>query len=140
MFDINTETVNDRAKLIMHRIIARELSKHPELVDEAREALARERQAGLTNSYIDEWAEILDLPLEELCRRIVQCDEQMSRLRISSPFGAAPGLALLGLRAPQHRMQIWQQAKDDLMRMASGEVLEEEDPEPEYTGGMRYGR
>jgi len=106
----NAEATNDRAKLLMHRIIARELRQDPTLIAEAREIIARERLAGLTNSYLDEWEAILALPVHETCRRIVQRDPDMYRLRISSPFGAAPSLSRLGLRDVEVRKRIWRKA------------------------------
>ena len=43
---VNAERVNDRAKLIIHRLLARRIASAPGIVDQAREMVLRAREAG----------------------------------------------------------------------------------------------
>ncbi|WP_431269280.1 hypothetical protein [Dankookia sp. P2] len=43
---VNKESVNDRAKLIMHRLIARRLARDPALVERARDFVRRRLAEG----------------------------------------------------------------------------------------------
>jgi hypothetical protein len=80
---VNQERVNDTAKLIMHRLIARDIARDPSLVEKARAALPRGRG---TYSFVDDWKAILALPPIEIRRLLTRRDEKMTRLRLSSPF------------------------------------------------------
>ena len=84
--EVNQEAVNDAAKLMMHRLIARKLGRDPSLVERAKIA-----QAGITQRFVDrpfvrEWDELLTLPTAKLRAKLVSRDSNMARLRISSPF------------------------------------------------------
>lgn len=100
---VNTEMVNDRAKLLMHRLIARRISHQPELI----EAVKRNLTTGpLSLSSNREWLEILDLMPGEVRRTITSRSKKMERLRISSPFST-----VAGLQDPTFRKRIWKAAK-----------------------------
>jgi hypothetical protein len=83
---VNQETVNDAAKLIMHRLIARKLVHDPSLIEGARIAQARVAVRFTDRPFVAEWDELLALPLAALRRKLVSRDSDMVRLRISSPF------------------------------------------------------
>jgi hypothetical protein len=89
---VNQESVNDAAKLMMHRIIARRLSHDPSLIEQARTSQSKiaERFAG--RLFVREWDELLTLPVAELRAKLVSRDSDMVRLRISSPFVLAEGV------------------------------------------------
>lgn len=102
----NAETVNDRAKLIMHHLIVRELKKDPTIIHQARVAIAQARLAGRTNTYLDEWTVLLGKSQEELCQLLVSRSEEMVRLRISSPFPV-----VINFGDVEVRRRIWRKAK-----------------------------
>ena len=82
---VNQEQVNDTAKLMIHRLIAREVGRDPSLIDRAKISLDRsssERYAGY--SFVSEWSDLLRLPPLQVRRRLTSRDEEMTRLRLSS--------------------------------------------------------
>ena len=89
---INQESVNDAAKLIMHRLVARRIGRDPAAVDRARCAHARMAQRYAGHSFVSEWSGLLDLQPNELRARLVSRDSNMVRLRSSSPFLAGAGI------------------------------------------------
>jgi hypothetical protein len=89
---LNQETVNDTAKLIMHRLIARSLARDPMLVDRAKVSLARSSLHFPDRSFIADWEELLRLPTRELRALLTSRDQNMRRLRLSSPFTTAEGV------------------------------------------------
>ena len=107
MTGVNREVVNDRARLIMHRLIARWLVSNPELITKALRRLEDLFDDGRHLHCYYEWKDILtSQPIESVRRLIVQRDEKMYRLRISSPLPVvAP------LKDEQLRRRIWRKAK-----------------------------
>ena len=103
---MNAEEVNDRAKLIMHRLVARRLATDPGIIERARNVLDWKRQRLDLDCYA-EWERLLDLGAEEVRRRIVQRSEEMTRLRLSSPLGLVDG-AFFDIDL---RRRIWRKAK-----------------------------
>lgn len=89
---LNAETVNDRAKLLYHRIVARQVATDPNLIRRARQVISEWRSRGQHYSFLDECERLLDLDPTQLRRLITQRSENMKRLRISSPLGLASGL------------------------------------------------
>ena len=89
---VNKERVNDTAKLIMHRLIARRLSRDPSLVEKAKHSLSRSSDRFGNHTFIRDWSELLSLPISEIRDRLTRRDEQMTRLRPSSPFMLAEGV------------------------------------------------
>jgi len=103
---VNPERVNDIAKLMMHRLIARAIGHDPSLIDKARDALVR----GTENhgySFVDDWSDILKEPAVVIRRRLTSRDENMTRLRVSSPFALVEGIYLAD---PDLRRRIWRSA------------------------------
>jgi hypothetical protein len=89
---INKERVNDTAKLMMHRLISRELGRNPSLVDRAKDVLGRNPEHDWYPSFVRDWSELLKRPVPEIRRRLTSRDEDMTRLRLSSPFVLADGI------------------------------------------------
>jgi hypothetical protein len=83
---VNQETVNDTAKLIMHRLISREIGRDPSLV--ARAKVSHARTAGLYagRPFVREWDDLLKLSPLRLQAKLVSRETDMVRLRVSSPF------------------------------------------------------
>jgi hypothetical protein len=89
---VNQETVNDTAKLMMHRLISRAIGRDPSLVERAKvsHALAAQRYAG--RPFVREWDDLLKLPPVKLRARLTSRGPDMVRLRASSPFLLAAGI------------------------------------------------
>lgn len=100
---INEETVNDRAKLILHRLIARRISRDPDLIVAARSRLPVPDGAP---DYVKEWDEILRLEPTLIRRALTSRSERMERLRLSSPFAN-----VLDFRDPAFRKRVWRLAR-----------------------------
>jgi hypothetical protein len=56
---VNQETVNDTAKLIMHRLISREIGRDPSLVDRAKVSHARTAGLYAGRPFVREWDDLL---------------------------------------------------------------------------------
>jgi hypothetical protein len=104
---VNKEQVNDAAKLMIHRLIARELGCDPTLIEKAKISLDRSAQHFDGYSFVREWSELLHLPPSNLRRRLTSRDEGMTRLRLSSPFVLADGI----VTDQTLRRRIWRAAK-----------------------------
>jgi hypothetical protein len=89
---LNQEIVNDTAKLIMHRLIARLLARDPLLVDRAKVSLSKISVHFPDRSFVADWEELLRLPTRELRVHLTSRDQRMKRLRLSSPFVTAEGV------------------------------------------------
>jgi hypothetical protein len=89
---LNQESVNDTAKLIMHRIIARALVRDPSLVDRAKSSLAVISARFPDRSFVADWEELLGLPTSRLRVLLTHRGQRMKRLRLSSPFVTAEGV------------------------------------------------
>jgi hypothetical protein len=111
--ELNQEHVNDTAKLMIHRLIARAIGRDPSLVEKAKVSLDRSSQHFEGYSFVREWSELLDLPPSEIRRLLASRSERMTRLRLSSPFILAEGIDF-GNTALRRR--IWRAAK----RVAQG--------------------
>lgn len=102
------EQTNDRAKLIMHRLVARELASDPDLLNRARD-YHRARSVQMPGrDFNHDWEELLAIPVPDLRRRLTCRSEEMVRLRLSSPFTA---VSSLGLDDIPLRRRIWRMAR-----------------------------
>jgi hypothetical protein len=106
--ELNQEYVNDTAKLMMHRLIARAISRDPSLIERAKVSLERSSQHFEDYSFVREWSELLEQPPSEIRRLLASRSESMTRLRLSSPFMLAEGIDF-GNTALRRR--IWRAAK-----------------------------
>jgi hypothetical protein len=89
---LNQEIVNDTAKLIMHRLIARSLARDPLLVDRAKVSLTKISLHFPDRSFVADWEKLLRLPTRELRALLTSRNQDMKRLRLSSPFVTAEGV------------------------------------------------
>jgi hypothetical protein len=89
---INQETVNDIAKLMMHRLISRKIDRDPALVGRAKLSHARTAQRYPGRPFVQEWDDLLKLPSTKLRARLISRDPDMVRLRLSSPFFLVAGV------------------------------------------------
>jgi hypothetical protein len=90
--EINQGVVGDTAKLIMHRLIVRQMRRDPTLVEKAKVAHARQAEQFADWPFVREWEDLLSLPPAELTSKLVSRDREMVRLRNSSPFYLAEGV------------------------------------------------
>ena len=105
---INREHLNDAAKLMMHRLIARKIGRDPSLVEKARVSLGRSAEHFKDYSFVREWNDVLDLPVPRVRRLLTSRDEAMTRLRLSSPFVVTDGI---DFEDEALRRRIWRAAK-----------------------------
>jgi hypothetical protein len=89
---LNRETLNDTAKLIMHRLIARTLVRDPSLAGRARASLDRMADRFPDQTFVAEWDAILRRPVDEIVAVLVGRGQEARRLRLSSPFVLAEGI------------------------------------------------
>ena len=89
---LNQEIVNDTAKLIMHRLIARLLVRDPLLIDRAKVSLTKISAHFPDRSFVVGWEKLLRLPTSELRALLTSRNQDMKRLRLSSPFVTAEGV------------------------------------------------
>ena len=106
---VNAERVNDRAKLMIHRLLAHRIVSDPGIVDQARDMVSRARAAGESYEYLDEWRDVLSRNPTDIRRIITERSDKMYRLRVSSPFAL-----LAGVEDPDLRRRIWRKARQGL--------------------------
>jgi hypothetical protein len=105
---INRECVNDTAKLMMHRLIARQIGRDPSVVERAKASLARISQHYEGYAFVREWSDVLGNPPSLVRRLLTSRGEDMTRLRLSSPFVLAEGI---DFGDDALRRRIWKAAK-----------------------------
>lgn len=105
---VNQETVNDTAKLIMHRLIARRLLRDPSLVVRAQQSLAKMAVRFPDRPFVQEWEVILSRSPKEIATFLTDRGEEARRLRLSSPFVIAEGIDFTDETL---RRRIWRAAK-----------------------------
>jgi hypothetical protein len=77
----------ERRSIRLHAAVAERLLARPVLLEDARARVAAWRtDATVARMYAEEWADLLDRPLEELAARLVEPSERMHDLRQVSPF------------------------------------------------------
>lgn len=112
---VNQETVNDIAKLIMHRLIARRLLRDPSLVLQARRSLAKMAIKFPDRPFVREWEVILRRSANEIASLLTDRGDEARRLRLSSPFVIAEGIDFTDEAL---RRRLWRAAK----RIARGDA------------------
>ena len=105
---LNQETVNDTAKLIMHRLIARRLLRDSSLIAKARQSLAKMTISFPDRSFVREWELILSRSPKEIATVLTDRGDKAKRLRLSSPFVIAEGIDFTDEAL---RRRIWRAAK-----------------------------
>ena len=70
----------------MHRMIVRKLRRDPTIIERAKAVHARQAEQFADWPFVQEWDELLALPLPDLVPLLISCDREMVRLRNSSPF------------------------------------------------------
>jgi hypothetical protein len=106
---INREQINDRGKLLFHRLVARRLGHSPDILNKVRMFVLAscEKQPGRRDA-LAEWTDILNRDVEDVRRLLVRRDEDMTRLRLSSPFALMSDFVIQDENA---RRKLWRIAK-----------------------------
>lgn len=117
----------EERSLAYHGAVARRLREEPGLLEPVRIRLDRwMAEEGRASPYAREWREIVDLPLQDLLRFLVDPCERARELRQSTPFA--------GMLKPRERWRLWREVRQRL----------DEDPqggdEPQTGVGLRYGQ
>lgn len=104
MVGVDRHELAARTSIELHRAVAERLRARPELVEVARRRVEgwRER-GGVHREYAEQWGELLDRPLAELCAYLVDDSEQARDLRQVSPFA--------GVLDARTRWEIWRRAR-----------------------------
>jgi hypothetical protein len=113
---VNQETVNDTAKLMIHRLISRQLRRDPTLIERAKASNARISNRYAGSPFVREWDELLRLPPSMLGAKLRSGSSDMVRLRASSPFVLAEGVDLTDYRL---RLRIRRAAKRIVLRSSA---------------------
>ncbi|HLH93101.1 MAG TPA: hypothetical protein VKX28_32150 [Xanthobacteraceae bacterium] len=113
---LNQEIVNDTAKLIMHRLVARELARDPSVLDRAHVQLTRMAERYPEQPWVGEWAEILRRPIAQIAAFLISRDERAVRLRLSSPFTLG---GPIDFKDEATRRRIWRAARRVAIRGAA---------------------
>jgi hypothetical protein len=101
---VTAETVNDRVKLLVHRLIARHLKSNPDMVVQARGRLTPEGDG--VPGYVGEWMSLLESDVDTVRRKITERSPDMNRLRLSSPL-----VDVLPLHDPDLRRRMYRKAR-----------------------------
>jgi len=95
---VDAHRTAERRSLAYHRVIAERLRGDAALVERARERV-RSWRGHAHPTWVDAWSELLERPLDELCRALVDEHERMVALRQTTPFA--------GVLDPRTRWSIW---------------------------------
>ena len=93
----------ERRSLAYHQAITARLQSDPALVEQARVRVESWRATDTHSRWVDAWVTLLDRPLAELCRALVDPGEQMTALRQMTPFA--------GVLNPRTRWALWGQVR-----------------------------
>jgi hypothetical protein len=91
----NLEVVNDRAKLIMDRLIARRIRRDPELVQRAYDWLRELRDSSPDEDrkwWMDEWLEILARGHDSVRKFICSREQYPRQMANASPLYSKPAI------------------------------------------------
>ena len=80
----NAEMINDRAKLLIHRILARLIRQDASLIEGAKHRLAENPRYHPDDRAA--WKNVLDQDPDEIARQIMVRSEEWRRLRSMTPF------------------------------------------------------
>ena len=117
MFKPHAEIVNDTAKLIIGRMISRELGKRTSLVDEAFERLEDMAERNGETDYVQMWRDLLRGDTRSIQRVLRGRDEVSTWLRLTMPFSAKS--ASIPMNDVHFRRRVWRDARR-LVRMGFG--------------------
>jgi hypothetical protein len=104
----NAERINDRAKLLYHRLVVRYLRHDPALIERTKGVVDAWSSAGIDRDYVGAWRALLKRPVQEICAALISRAAESQSLRLSSPFPFVDGLKIDDDRV---RRRLWHVAK-----------------------------
>jgi hypothetical protein len=90
--EVNAAVVGDFGKLIMHRLVPRQIRRNPSLVERAKTVQASIAEQYEGWPFVAEWNALLEMPPAILRAKLISRDREMVRLRNSSPFFLTEGV------------------------------------------------
>jgi hypothetical protein len=105
---MHREIVNDRLKLMYHRLVVRRLVHDSSLIDDARKVVSQWQTQPERKTFVGEWEELLSQPPDRICRLISSRSQDATRLRLSSPF---PHVERLKVGNEATRRRMWRKAR-----------------------------
>ena len=96
----NRETANDTAKLIMHRLIARELARDSTLVQRARVQLGKMAVRFPEGSFVQDWEAVLRRPISEIAAVLTGRNQEARLARLEKVTISASKLDRRSLPIP----------------------------------------
>lgn len=110
------ERINDRLKLLYHRLIARRIRHDPRLIERAKKVVLSEPFARVDRAYVEEWRQLLDLPVAKIAATLTSRSSRSRRLRLSSPF---PFVDELRIDDSSFRRRLWSVVNRSFARKTS---------------------
>jgi hypothetical protein len=107
--EMNGHDIAERARLLSHRRYAEVIDSNPDLIMQAREAIAVSISHGGGTMGQDLWGLVLRRTWPEIRKRMLADDAEGRLLRSNSPFST-----LIGVRIPRKERGLWRQAKQEL--------------------------
>jgi transcriptional regulator of acetoin/glycerol metabolism len=104
----NPELVNDRAKLLYHRLVARRLRREPLLIARARDVISKRPFSDINLHIVEDWRRLLSGSTPQLVDVLIGRSPEAKRLRLSSPF---PFVNELKIEEEELRRRLWRVAK-----------------------------
>lgn len=97
----------EERSIALHAEVVRRLRQDPAVLERARLRLEDWRRTRMVHPFwVERWAEVLSLPLEQLCAQLVDPGEAARALRQSTPFAGALDSAT--------RWRIWREVGERL--------------------------
>jgi hypothetical protein len=105
------QKLGEERSLAYHREIARRLPDHPEILDLGRENLSRwMARGGASMYYLRRWLDLLNGPIDDLLRFLVDPSEDAKVMRSCGPFA--------GALSPRDRLRIFDEVRERLEKSA----------------------
>ena len=104
---MHREIVNDRLKLMYHRLVVRRLARDASLIEDARKVVAQWQEEPERRTFVGEWDSLLSQPPDHICQLIGSRSQDATRLRLSSPF---PHVERLRIGDEAIRRRMWRKA------------------------------
>jgi hypothetical protein len=102
------EALNDRAKLLYHRLVARRIRRDSDLLAKARAALDSPPFANSERESAVRWRQLLDGPVDHIFDTLIGRSADARWLRADSPF---PFVDVLKIDDVQFRRRLWRVAQ-----------------------------
>ena len=80
---MHREIVNDRLKLMYHRLLVRRLAHDCSLIDDARKVVAQWQAQPERKTFVGEWESPLSQPPDRICRVISSRSQDASLVYVS---------------------------------------------------------